>query len=81
MVKGTAPKEFSFDLTARVEWQRKLWGGVSYRYRDAVALMLGYSFDQTLFFGYAYDIGISDLRNYNSGSHEIMIGYRFNDIK
>ena len=81
MVKGTAPKEISFDITARVEWQKKLWGGVSYRFRDALAIMLGYSFDETLFFGYSYDIGISDLRNYNSGSHEIMIGYRFNDIK
>ena len=81
MVKGTAPKEISFDITARVEWQKKLWGGVSYRFSDALAIMLGYSFDETLFFGYSYDIGISDLRNYNSGSHEIMIGYRFNDIK
>jgi hypothetical protein len=43
--------------------------------------MLGYSFDETLFFGYAYDISISDLSNYSTGSHEIMIGYRFNDIK
>ncbi|MEA3463081.1 MAG: PorP/SprF family type IX secretion system membrane protein, partial [Bacteroidota bacterium] len=81
MVKGTAPKEIAFDITARVEWQKKFWGGVSYRYSDAIAIMLGYSFDETLFFGYAYDIGISDLRNYNSGSHEVMIGYRFNDIK
>jgi type IX secretion system PorP/SprF family membrane protein len=81
MVKGTAPKELTFDLTARVEWQQRLWGGISYRYNNAVAFLLGYSFDQMLSFGYSYDIGISDLRNYNSGSHEIMIGYRFNNIK
>jgi type IX secretion system PorP/SprF family membrane protein len=81
MVKGTVPKELSFDLTARVEWQKMLWGAVSYRYQDAVGIMIGYSFDETLFFGYAYDIGISAIRKYESGSHEIMIGYRFNDIK
>ena len=81
MVKGTAPKELGFDVTARVEWKQTLWGAVSYRYHEAVGVMLGYSFDQTLFFGYAYDIGISDLRKYNTGSHEVMIGYRFNDIK
>jgi len=81
MIKGTAPKELSFDITARVEWQNMLWGGVSYRYGDAVGILLGYSFDETLFFGYSYDIGISDIRKYNTGSHEIMIGYRFNDIK
>lgn len=81
MVKGTAPKELSFDLTARVEWQKMLWSAVSYRYRDAIGIMLGYSFDETLFFGYSYDISISAIRTYQTGSHEIMIGYRFNDIK
>jgi hypothetical protein len=64
-----------------VEWQKMLWGAVSYRFRDAVGVMLGYSFDETLFFGYAYDISISAIRTYQTGSHEIMIGYRFNDIK
>jgi type IX secretion system PorP/SprF family membrane protein len=81
MIKGTAPKELSFDITARVEWKKMLWAGVSYRYEDAVGILLGYSFDDILFFGYSYDIGISELSKYNTGSHEIMIGYRFNDIK
>lgn len=81
MIKGTAPSQLSFDITARVEWQRTLWAGLSFRNKDAVAIMVGYSFDESLFFGYAYDIGISELSKYNTGSHEIMIGYRFNDIK
>jgi len=81
MIKGTAPQQLSFDLAARVEWQKKLWAALSYRNKDAVAIMLGYSFDRSLFFGYSYDIGISELSKYNTGSHEVMIGYRFNDIK
>jgi len=81
MVKGTVPKELSFDITARVEWQKRLWGAVSYRFRDAIGIMVGYSFDESLFFGYSYDISISAISSYQTGSHEIMIGYRFNDIK
>jgi type IX secretion system PorP/SprF family membrane protein len=81
MFKGTAPKEISFDITARTEWKKMLWGAVSYRFRDAVSILLGYSYEETLFFGYSYDIGITALRKYNTGTHEIMIGYRFNDIK
>lgn len=81
MIKGTAPKELSFDLTARVEWQKTAWGALSYRFHEAVSILIGYSFDETLFFGYAYDIGITTLRKYNTGTHEIMIGYRFNDLK
>ena len=81
MIKGTAPKELSFDMTAKTEWKKMVWGAVSYRYHEAIGILLGYSYEETLFFGYAYDIGITSLRKYNTGTHEIMIGYRFNDIK
>jgi len=79
--KGTAPKEISFDITAKVTWQKMVWGAVSYRYTEAVAILIGYSYQDTFIFGYAYDIGITSLKNYNSGTHELMIGYRFNDVK
>jgi type IX secretion system PorP/SprF family membrane protein len=81
MIRGTAPKELSFNLTARVEWQKMVWGALSYRYRDAVSILIGYSYEDMLIFGYSYDIGVSSIRKYNTGTHEIMIGYRFNDIK
>jgi type IX secretion system PorP/SprF family membrane protein len=81
MIKGTAPKELSFDVTAKTEWKQMVWGAVSYRYHEAIAILVGYNYDSMLFFGYAYDIGITSLRKYNTGTHEIMIGYRFNDIK
>ncbi|MFH0757756.1 MAG: type IX secretion system membrane protein PorP/SprF [Bacteroidota bacterium] len=81
MIKGTAPRELSFDITARVDWKKMVWGGVSYRLQDAVSILIGYSYEETFLFGYAYDIGITALRKYNTGTHEIMIGYRFNDIK
>ncbi len=81
MIKGTAPKELNFDITAKTEWKKMVWGAVSYRFHEAIGILAGYSYEETLFFGYAYDIGITSLRKYNTGTHEIMIGYRFNDIK
>ncbi len=81
MIKGTAPRELSFDITARAEWKRIIWGAISYRYSEAISILIGYSFEEMLYFGYAYDIGITSLRKYNTGTHELMIGYRFNDIK
>jgi len=81
LVKGTAPKELSFDVTARAEWKRMAWAAVAYRFHESIGILAGYSYEESLFFGYAYDIGITSLRKYNTGTHEIMIGYRFNDIK
>ena len=79
--KATAPKEVSFDITAKVDWQKMVWGAVSYRYHEVVAIIIGYSYQDTFIFGYAYDIGINSIRKYNTGTHELMIGYRFNDVK
>lgn len=81
ILKGTAPKAYQFDISTRVIYQETMWGGISYRFRDALSVILGYSYAEKFYFGYSYDLGINQLRSYNSGSHEIMIGYRFNDIR
>ena len=81
IIKGTAPKVFQIDLTARVVYQDFVWGGLSFRSKDALSILLGYVHEEKFYFGYAYDIGISGIRKYNSGTHELMIGYTFNEIK
>lgn len=81
IVKVSAPRTFQFDFTTRVIYQKIVWGGLSYRLKDAVSVLLGYNYQDKFSFGYAYDISINSMRKYNSGSHELMIGYRFNDIK
>ncbi|MEX0986885.1 MAG: type IX secretion system membrane protein PorP/SprF [Bacteroidales bacterium] len=81
IVKVTAPRQFKFEFNTKVEWVEMVWLAAGYRFHEAVSIMAGYNHDDRFYFGYAYDIGITDLRKYNMGSHEIMIGYRFNDIK
>ncbi len=81
MLKGSLPNAVQFDINARVIWQDMVWGGISYRTSDAVSILIGYSYEEKIYFGYSYDITLSDLRNYNTGTHEIMIGFRFNDVK
>jgi len=81
IIKATAPKQIRFEVTTKVEWMEMVWLATGYRFHEAITIMAGYNYDDKFYFGYAYDIGITDLRKYNMGSHEIMIGYRFNDIK
>jgi type IX secretion system PorP/SprF family membrane protein len=81
MLKGSMPNALQLDINARVIWQDMIWGGISYRTGDAVSVLLGYSYDERIYFGYSYDITLSDLRTYNTGTHEIMFGFRFHDIK
>jgi len=81
ILKGTAPAQIQFDINTRVIFRDMVWLGLSYRTQDALSLLIGYTYDNRIHIGYSYDFTTTDLRKYSSGTHEIMIGYRFNDIK
>ncbi len=81
IIKAMSPVPIQIDLNAKVTYQEMVWLGLSYRSRDAASLLVGYIHDQRYYFGYSYDFSTSDIRSYNSGSHEIMIGIRFISIR
>ncbi len=69
------------DINVVAIYNNLVWVGVSYRVQDAIAPMVGVQKDLgpgTLKFGYSYDVTTSILKQYSSGSHEIMLGYCFN---
>lgn len=81
IAKGTAHIPLQIELNAKVVYLEIAWLGFSYRSQDAASILIGYVHNKKYYFGYAYDFSISDFRKYNSGSHEIMIGFRFNPLK
>jgi hypothetical protein len=58
-----------------------IWAGIGFRTRDAATVMVGFNHRETLRIGYAFDITTTDLKNYSSGSHEVMLGITFGDSK
>lgn len=75
LAKGTMNTPLSVDVSANFLYQEKFSGGVSYRWNDSVSAMLGFQVTENLNIGYAYDLTTSNFRNYNSGSHELMLRY------
>jgi type IX secretion system PorP/SprF family membrane protein len=67
-----------FELDAAMDiWYRNQFGlGFSYRTMDAVNAMIKWQFGH-FYISYSYDMTISKLRTFNSGSNEIYLGYRF----
>lgn len=68
------------DLNMLVEWDNLVWGGLTYRFIDAVVVMGGVNYPLpvgTLRGGYAYDITTSKLSGGSNGSHEIFLQYCF----
>lgn len=81
IIRGVTPVPLQMDFNTRVIFRNLAWGGLAWRTSDAISLFLGYNHENKFNIGYAYDIGISAIRKYNSGSHELMISYRFNKVK
>ncbi|MBE3086509.1 MAG: type IX secretion system membrane protein PorP/SprF [Bacteroidetes bacterium] len=70
-------KVAQFTITSLVRYNKKVWGGVSYRAGDALIGIVGFELYNGLRLGYAYDFTISDIRKNSSGSHEFMVNYCF----
>lgn len=68
---------FSFDGNLKFVYKDAYWLGASYRFQDAVSIMIGADLG-VLEFGYSYDLGLSNMATYNSGSHEIFLTAKLN---
>jgi type IX secretion system PorP/SprF family membrane protein len=64
-------------VTSLIRYNKKVWGGVSYRAGDALIGMVGFELFNGIRLGYAYDFTISDIRKNSNGSHEFMVNYCF----
>ena len=73
MAKGVAGAPFALDITANVLLQEKLEVGLAYRLEDAVSALVNFRVAPNLRIGYSYDYTTSNLGDFSSGSHEIMV--------
>lgn len=73
LVKSTV--QFTqYDLTMRVLYDRRFWGGVSWRPGDSMVLMVGADIGSVRV-GYAYDVPLSQMSLAGGGSHELLATY------
>jgi len=78
LIKYISPVPLKIDATVRGIYREMIWAGVSWRNNDAWVAMLGYEWNEQVSIGYAFDFTTSNLQNYSNGTHELMIGLRFN---
>ncbi len=72
----TDGRSFQLDLNTLVRYKKRYWGGLTYRYQDAIVLIGGIEMRNGVRFGYSYDITTSAIASTgNGGTHELMIGY------
>ncbi len=65
------------DVSGNLIIKDKVWAGISYRTGDAIIGMIEVLPTPQWRLGYAYDLGLSALRPYHNGSHELLVQYEF----
>ncbi len=77
LVKAVSGAPIEFDFNTNLWIQNFISFGASYRTGDAIVGMAELQLNKQLRFGYAYDKAFSELGNYNTGTHELMLRYEF----
>ena len=74
---GRAPP--SLDAQVRVQYADRVWGGLQYRHKDSLGGVLGMALSANLTLSYAYEYPLSSVSLVSTGSHEVLLGFRFNN--
>lgn len=81
MVRYVNSAPINFDVNASFLFKRTLWLGASYRMNNSIAFITEYNVTDNIRLGYSFDMTISELKRYNSGTHELFVGFDFSLTK
>lgn len=77
MFRMTKGGEFQIDGFAQFSYKRMVWLSLAYRYDYALTVGAGVQLHDRLTLGYATDISMNGLQGYSSGTHEVVLGFKF----
>jgi type IX secretion system PorP/SprF family membrane protein len=81
LTKMVAGSPLQVDASANFLFFDKFMLGGAYRWDAAVSVLAGFQVTDGLFIGYSYDMETTNLRRYNSGSHEVFLRFElFNKV-
>ena len=77
LVKAVEGAPLEVDVNANLLIKEILWVGLSYRSFADISGLLEVQMTPQFRVGYAYDYALTDISRVSTGSHEIMLNYRF----
>lgn len=71
-------RQGNMDLNFNFCYREMIWFGVSMRSEKSVVALVQYNITNRFKLGYSYDLNIGRLKTYQSGSHELVLGFDLN---
>jgi type IX secretion system PorP/SprF family membrane protein len=80
LVKLIPSLSSAIDLNSNFYFKEAFTIGASYRVKNALVALIGCTIKKKFDLGYSFSYPLSDLANYSSGTHEIMLRYELREI-
>ncbi len=77
MAKYVQGAPLNVDVNMSFLFKKVFWFGMSYRHGSALTFITEYNITDWMRLGYSYDLVLNRLKRFNSGSHELFIGFDF----
>ena len=81
LAKAATGAPITVEYSANVLFHENIEFGLSYRYDDSFSAIFGLNVTEQLRMGYAYDHTFTNLGDFNSGSHELLLTFSFGKEK
>lgn len=84
LIKATNGAPLSYDITANFLFNEKFWLGGSYRVNEftgALGALVDFQVSKQFRVGYAYEYPLSDINQFSSGTHEVLLMFELNKPK
>lgn len=78
LVKAVQGAPLSVDFSGNILFNNNLELGLSYRLDESVSALVNVKASNNLRIGYAYDYTLTNLGDFNTGSHEVFVLFDFN---
>lgn len=73
--------EVVMDFNVKAFFRENIWLGLSYRDIKSGVAIVGWNFDERLSASYSYEMSLGEFRQFNDGSHELVLALRLNNFR
>ncbi len=80
LAKAVVGAPLSLDFSANALLNETVTFGLAYRLNAAISALAGFQLSEQIMIGYAYDYDTTPLRNYTSGSHEMVLRFELGTV-
>jgi type IX secretion system PorP/SprF family membrane protein len=69
------------DFNVKAFFKENIWLGITYRDIKSGVAIVGWNFDEKLSASYSYEMSLGEFKQFNDGSHELVLALRLNNFK